>query len=148
MFKRARSGGSTTFPGNLYIFRKIVCYETSTFKMCAEQKQVAEIPAGWADQRTASKLGWQVSRQGWLSGWRFNWFASLKHIFLLNRESVFDSVWTIVLFRINATKWNPVWIYFLIFKNSTLGIYTFNIFYIQLQHLNIKCWICLLELLN
>ena len=113
------------------------------FKMRAEQKQVAKIPAGWADQRTASKLGWQVSRQGW-----FNWFASLKHIFLLNRESVFDSVWTIVLFRINATKWNLIWIYFLIFKNSTLGIYTFNIFYIQLQHLNIKCWIYLLELLN
>ena len=49
-------------------------------------------------------------------GWEgLNWFAIFKHIFVSNHDFVFDSVWTSMLFRINATKRDLICIYFTYF---------------------------------
>ena len=99
-------------------------------------------------------------------GWEgLNWFAIFKHIFLSNHDSVFDSVWTSMLFRINATKRDLICIYFTYFyylkKNqhlkcvtSTFCGYLFHILRILFQHFKFKCelflecWISLCKMLD
>ena len=105
------------------------------FKIHATGKRTAKIhewSEGWP---AVNSRGVRMRLPG---GWEvLNWFAIFKHIFLSNYDSIFGSVWTYTLFRINATKWDIICIYFTYFsylKRSTFGMYHFNILRIPIQH--------------
>ena len=115
--------------------------------------------------RGRGELLWTGVRMRLAGGWEgLHWFAIFEHIFLSNQDSIFDSVWTSMLFRINATKWDLICIYFIFYylKNkhfkwiaSTFCGYLFNILGILFQHFRwsvelvfLECWISLCKMLN
>ena len=67
-------------------------------------------------------------------------FSDFKFDFLSSDSSKFNSVWTMVLFRIFLTKWDPIWQVYFRFASATFYIIHFNILNVPFQHYHVKCW--------